>query len=159
MVGLALVQFVVRDSRDSQYPKFWGYWESRSPKTPETPKTLKFWGFWESRESRDSGTPNTLKILDIGSLGSLGSPRTPRNPKSMVLGVLGVPESNKLHIAWCLRFKSQWATDIYVKKASLEKMSLSLFMTRIKTLFHYLQFQFFLRLPNTTLLSSNPPEW
>ena len=58
----ALVQFVVRDSRDSQYPKFWGYWESRSPKTPETPKALKFWGFWESRESRDSGTPNTLKI-------------------------------------------------------------------------------------------------
>ena len=32
---------------------------------------------------------------------------------------------------------------MYVKKASLEKMSLSLFMTRIKTLFHYLQFQFF----------------
>ena len=89
-----------------------GVLESRLPRLPLPSK----WGFWESRESglRDSQYSQNLGYWES---------RDSQESQNHGLGVSGVPESKKLHIAWCVQYKSHWATGICVKKASFKNFT------------------------------------
>ena len=67
--ALALVQFVVRDSRDSQIPQILRVLGVSRLRDSQYPQNL---GYWESRESRESTDSQKSQKHGFGSPGSPG---------------------------------------------------------------------------------------